>query len=308
MPTSAILSALDFARDAVHDAAIDRAATSGRGLYGSDFYVVVLADLGNGNQSRVDAEALGLQRASDTGAAAYVGAVAEADMTVVFVSADDTNTYPEFPAATADACLVVAVKDGTAVIFEHTTRAALGRAQRAAHKAYVASVAARVVESEADPVQLPASGADDYGSDISTFVANPDGVLDLDPTFTIITGTRVVAEAIARRLMTDRGTLAYDPGFGLDLRNWLQMSVAASGGGANSTTARNVPSIFGLKSSLEQECLKDERVDSAAADVVYDRSTERVTIRVGITLISNVRFRLVLTIDAVTAAVLKVTT
>ena len=150
MPTSAILSALDFARDAVHDAAIDRAVTSGRGLYGTDFYVVVLADLGNGNQTRIDAEALGMQRASDTGAAAYVGAVAEAAMTLSFVNADDTNTYPEFPAAASDACLVVVSKDGTAVIFEHTTRAALGRAQRAAYKAYVAAVAARVVEAAAD--------------------------------------------------------------------------------------------------------------------------------------------------------------
>lgn len=303
MATSAILSAVDYARDAVHDAAIDRAVAAGRGLYGSDFYVVVMADLGNGNATAIEARALGLQAADGTGARAYVGAVAGADMTISFVTIDSTDTFPEFPAVTGDAALVVAVKDGTAVIFEHTTRAADGRAQRAAYRAYVDAVAARVVEAAADPVALPVTRTTDYGSDVSTFVVNPDGVLDLDPTFTIITGTQVLAEACARRLMTERGTLAYDESYGLDLRDWLQMAVSAS-----SESSRSAPSIFALKASIEAECTKDERVESATADVVYNRSTEVVTIRVGIIPVTGVRFRLVLTIDAVTAAVLKVAT
>ncbi len=54
----------------------------------------------------------------------------------------------------------------------------------------------------------------DFVVDVSTFP-------DLDSSFTLITGRRVIAEAILRRLLTPRGGLAYDPDFGLDVRGWL---------------------------------------------------------------------------------------
>src|SRR5438445_2659967 len=53
-----------------------------------------------------------------------------------------------------------------------------------------------------------------FGSDVSCFP-------DLDESFTLITGFRVVAEALARRFITPKGTLRRDPNFGFDVRALL---------------------------------------------------------------------------------------
>jgi hypothetical protein len=54
----------------------------------------------------------------------------------------------------------------------------------------------------------------DCGLDVSSFP-------DLDPSFTLIGGFRVVAEAIARRFITPKGTLSRDPNYGFDVRSLL---------------------------------------------------------------------------------------
>jgi hypothetical protein len=54
----------------------------------------------------------------------------------------------------------------------------------------------------------------DFGLDVSCLP-------DLDPSFTLISGFRVVAEAIARRFITPKGTLLRDPNYGFDVRSIL---------------------------------------------------------------------------------------
>jgi hypothetical protein len=66
--------------------------------------------------------------------------------------------------------------------------------------------------------------ASPFGVDISTFRG---GVPGLDPTFSPITGGRVVVEAVLRRWLTPRGSLDDIPEDGCDVRKFLQMRMTA---------------------------------------------------------------------------------
>lgn len=125
----------------------------------------------------------------------------------------------------------------------------------------------------------------DFGQDVAVFP-------DLDLTFAPLTGPRVVAEALARRLSTPRGTLPFSDNYGLDLRSWLNETIA--------------PGRLGqLRRDLEAECLKDERVDSVASVAVLDAMQGALSIRLAITTAAG-PFSLVLGVTAVTVAVLSV--
>jgi len=106
----------------------------------------------------------------------------------------------------------------------------------------------------------------DYGTDISTY---RDG--DLDRSFTLISGTRVLAEAIARRLETPRGALIGDPNYGTDIRGWL-----------NKDFVDSEAALFRLKTAIEDEASKDERVIGAEATVLYDPAEKRLRITIAI--------------------------
>lgn len=108
----------------------------------------------------------------------------------------------------------------------------------------------------------PSTPADPQGLgiDVSTFV---DG--DLDPTFELITGPRVVAEAVARRLMTPRGGLVRNPAYGTDLRQWVNGSL---------TNARRAA----LRSAIAGEASQDPRVESIEVELVEVGSAMRVSI------------------------------
>lgn len=105
-----------------------------------------------------------------------------------------------------------------------------------------------------------------FGTDISTFPLQGDP--NLDETFTLIGGERVVLEALARRLMTPRGFLDYDPDYGLDLRAYLSAKMTA-------------PKQSALVAEIKSECKKDERVSDAQVTISgpdYSTHTMRVTI------------------------------
>jgi hypothetical protein len=57
----------------------------------------------------------------------------------------------------------------------------------------------------------------DFGTDTSTFPG-------VDETFAPISGGRVVCEAVARRLLTPAGFLAFHPEYGFDVRSFLSES------------------------------------------------------------------------------------
>ncbi len=125
----------------------------------------------------------------------------------------------------------------------------------------------------------------DFGTDVSTFP-------DLDPGFALQTGTRVVAEAVARRLMTPRGVLAGAPHYGFDVRALVNDYVR------NRDQAR-------LQSAIETEAEADERVKRAAVQVTYDQPSQTMTVVVQIETDAG-SFSLVLAVTAVSLTLLAV--
>lgn len=114
--------------------------------------------------------------------------------------------------------------------------------------------------------------ATDYGTDISTFA----GVgCDLDPTFALITGPRVVLEHVARGLVGE-------------LRGALNADV---------DNAR----LLVIKAACERVATDDERVLSAEAEVTFLLGQETAAVSVRVDLVEGETFTLVLQVSAVTA-------
>lgn len=127
----------------------------------------------------------------------------------------------------------------------------------------------------------------DFGADVSIFP-------DLDPGFTPLTGPRVVAQAIARRLSTPRGSLAFYPDYGIDVRDWV-----------NETITRDRLAQF--RRMIEAEIVRDERVLSGSASLAFNTQTSDLQIAVTITTADG-PFSLVLGVTAVTVSLLSVST
>lgn len=124
----------------------------------------------------------------------------------------------------------------------------------------------------------------DFGTDISS-------TPDLDPTFTLICGNRVVGEAITRRLTTPRGTLAFYPDYGIDIRLWLNESMDAA-------------TLAECAQAVETECKKDERINSIKSEVSFIYATGRLQISLAVTT-SDGPFRLVLEVSKLSVEMLK---
>lgn len=90
---------------------------------------------------------------------------------------------------------------------------------------------------------------------------------DIDPNFALVSGQKVLAQALARRLITPRGTLLEDPEYGFDLRAFLN----------------DTHSAFRVESGIESELLKDERVDDVSATTTYDELSGRLTVEARVT-------------------------
>jgi len=103
--------------------------------------------------------------------------------------------------------------------------------------------------------------ATDFGTDVSTFV---DG--DLDPFFRVISGKRVVAEAIVRRWTTPQGALFFDENFGRDVRDLLGQATSPQ-------------TLFALKNALVAQAEEDERVAEISVDVSLDVRSRKLLIR-----------------------------
>lgn len=138
------------------------------------------------------------------------------------------------------------------------------------------SAALFAVENPA-PKQPAASG---YGLDVSTFP-------DLDPTLSVRTGQRMVGEAVARRLLTRRGLLPYAPGDGLDIRDLVAQGFSQA-------------SLGTLRSQIEDEAGKDERVRTASASLRFVQGTRTLEVTVKLTTAEG-PFVLVLTIGELAA-------
>ena len=124
--------------------------------------------------------------------------------------------------------------------------------------------------------------ATDFGYDLSC-------VSDLDPSGKTVSGRRLLAEAIVRRLTTPRGRLIDDANYGFDLTGYLNADVVPR------DTAE-------VKALAEAECLKDERVVSA--NVTSQVNTGGVLVVTILIQDAAGPFPLVLSIAGVTATLL----
>ena len=125
----------------------------------------------------------------------------------------------------------------------------------------------------------------DLGTDISTPSA-----ADLDPSLGLVSGLRGLGEALARRLCTPRGGLLDDPGYGTDVRSWLNSSL----------DTRALQTIAVL---VREELLQDERVEDASVTVAY--TAPRLTITAQVRSSAG-PLTLVLAVSAVTVDLLRV--
>ncbi len=124
----------------------------------------------------------------------------------------------------------------------------------------------------------------DYGTALSC-------VNDIDAASRTVTGNRVVAEALARRLMTPRGRLIGYPNYGYDLTQFVNADLSPR-------------DLAGIKVGIVAECEKDERVESVDANVVLATDgTLTVTIAV---VGTKGPFTLVLGVSQVTVELLQV--
>lgn len=93
------------------------------------------------------------------------------------------------------------------------------------------------------------------GLDWSTFTS-PDGQADLDPTFGVISGARVVLELVARRMISPPGSHD-EQDYGYDLTSLRCASLSES-------------DIFEIEGAVQAEARKVEGVLSARCQVTLD--------------------------------------
>lgn len=117
-----------------------------------------------------------------------------------------------------------------------------------------------------------------FGTDVSTFP-------DLDPQFRLITGQRVVAEAVARRWLSPRGSVSYDETYGEDVRAYLNARVDG-------------PRLRALEAALQAQAVADERVRDATVTLSTSGSAAALRLQITGRLVTAAGpFALVLTVD-----------
>lgn len=133
--------------------------------------------------------------------------------------------------------------------------------------AYVEFTTYTVSGPPADVVLMPEEGflpsdsaAGDTGIDCYAFP-------DLEEGLELHSGPRLMADVLARRLTTRKGTLSFYPSYGIDLRDYLNESVDDA-------------ILFAIKSEVEAECEQDERVLEAEARVLYDSDNQALSVSV----------------------------
>lgn len=124
----------------------------------------------------------------------------------------------------------------------------------------------------------------DLGSDLSC-------VFDCTPDMAEVSGRKCLAQAIARRYITPRGRLIYDPNYGFDLTQFVNDDLAPV-------------DIARLQSNAESEADKDERV--LASKVTATLGSEGVLIVVVSLTDSSGPFTFVLSVNQVTVEILSV--
>lgn len=124
----------------------------------------------------------------------------------------------------------------------------------------------------------------DFGTDVRTFP-------DLDLSFAVISGPRVLGEALGRRLSTPRGALWWARNYGFDVRQCLASKADAL-------------TVERWRAQIVDQCQQDERVMAAGVDftIAADRRSARLSIRV---VTSDGVFRYVYAVNALSVTLLE---
>ncbi|UAW08062.1 hypothetical protein [Myxococcus phage Mx4 ts27htf-1hrm-1] len=123
----------------------------------------------------------------------------------------------------------------------------------------------------------------DFGTDISTFPT-------LDPLFALQSGPRVLGEALARIYVTPKGSDAWHPEYGRDLRRYLNEGLVQE-------------RLAELQAEAEEGAELDERVLSAAAEVSFNAAAGVLTLALRVTTAAG-PFFLVFALSAESASLL----
>lgn len=123
----------------------------------------------------------------------------------------------------------------------------------------------------------------DYGYDLS-------GIDDFDLSMGLITGPMVVAQTVARRLITRNGDVIDDEDSGHDLRQYINEILSAS-------------ELQTIGFYVQQEALKDPRVNDATATVTQSLPDGSLSISLSLEL-DDGPFSLTLLVSAVSVQVL----
>jgi hypothetical protein len=89
---------------------------------------------------------------------------------------------------------------------------------------------------------------------------------DLDPTFSLVSGMTNVQQAALRRIITDRGTLHYELGYGIDLSDWINADITRQ-------------SMVDLQRELRNELLKDERITEVDVTIEWLGEASKMKIK-----------------------------
>ena len=125
-----------------------------------------------------------------------------------------------------------------------------------------------------------------YGSDLSC-------ASDLDPSMAEVDGgtTLALAQALARRLDTPRGSLPDDKNYGISLRSYLNRGVVDA-------------DLRSLGGQIKGELLKDDRVDQLTVIVTPNAVGSRLSVSLLVTPVGSRLGPFTLTLAATDAAVL----
>jgi phage baseplate assembly protein W len=129
--------------------------------------------------------------------------------------------------------------------------------------------------------QAPTTTPINYGTTISC-------TSDLDVSGLLISGLRTLAEALVRRLGCPPGRLLDDPDYGFDITSLVNEDL-------------NPPELNDISGGIDQEFLKDERVQLSVTSAAFVAGALTTTSQV---TTANGPFSLVLSVTSVTVAIL----
>jgi len=133
---------------------------------------------------------------------------------------------------------------------------------------------------------------DHLGVDVSTPVG-ANGLPGLDPYFALVSGGECYGQALARRLVTLRGSLVDDSQYGYDVREWLGESLRPG-------------DLQRLERAVIAELLKDERTDTVDATATQAADGSITLVVTAWAVDDQATVRLTLAISDVTVALLAV--